>query len=164
MSDMLDHVEMLEEVGEVVALEGAYAVIETQPRSACGHCSTGSSCGTSVLGKLFSQRRHQVRLRNDLDLSIGDRAVIGIEPSVMISTAVMAYILPLILMMGFALLVNTVIDTGDGVTFIASMLGLVSGIILSNRIMGGRDFESRDIVLLRHAETSVVHMTNNKRV
>lgn len=154
---------MLEETGTVIAIEGAYAVIETIPRSACGHCNVGDSCGTSVLAGVFSKRRNQVRLLNHLNLSVGERVVIGINESVLLSTAVMAYLLPLLLMIMFAVITN-LLGFGDAVSFVFSLLGLFAGMQLTNRIMGNKDFQSREIVLLRNANESPIQIMDKQTV
>jgi sigma-E factor negative regulatory protein RseC len=152
---------MLEEIGTVVEVTGSYAVIETQQRSACGQCSV--SCGTSVLAGLFKNRRQRVRLRNHPGLRVGDRAVIGINESVLVSTAVMAYMLPLVLMILAAALSHGM-GFGDGVDFLASMSGLLIGMRLANRIMGHRDFQGREIVLLRNADEAIMHRFDQQTV
>jgi len=154
---------MLEETGRVIAVEGRYAVIETQQRSACGHCNVGDSCGTSVLAGLFSRRRNRVRLVNHLDLQVGDQAVVGINESVLLSTAILAYLLPLLLMLGFAITTD-LLGYGDQVSFASSMLGLFAGMQITNRIMGKRDFQSREIRLLRNANESPVRFTDGQAV
>jgi len=148
MNEAIQQPVMLEETGTVIALEGAYAVIETQPRSACGHCNVGDSCGTSVLAGLFSKRRNKVRLINHLQLNKGDTAVIGINESVLLSTAVLAYMLPLILMIAFAVSASAM-GAADEINFLFSMMGLFVGMQITNRIMGDRECQSREIVLLR---------------
>ncbi len=160
---MSDHetTAMLEETGTVIEVTGSYAVIETQQRSACGQCSV--SCGTSVLAGLFKNRRQRVRLRNHLGLRAGDRAVIGINESVLVSTAVMAYMLPLVLMILAAALSHGM-GFGDGVDFLASMSGLFIGMRLANRIMGHRDFQGREIVLLRNADEVIVNRFDQQAV
>lgn len=154
---------MLEETGQVVAIEGRYAVIETQRRSACGQCHVGDDCGTSVLAGLFSKRRNRVRLKNHLNLSVGDVAVIGINESVLLSTAVLAYMLPLVLMILLAMFASLA-GLGDNISFIASMLGLFVGMQVTNRIMGKKDYQTREIVLLRNANEPLVRLVERHTV
>jgi len=158
---------LLEEKGKVIAVEGSYALIETQPRSACGHCNVGDSCGASVLAGLFSKRRNTVRLKNNLNLEVGETVIIGIHESVLLTTAIMAYMLPIILMIVFAVISNFS-GYGDAVSFVSSMLGLFSGMHISNRIMGNKElhensqenFHSREIILLRKVNESVIQLTD----
>ncbi len=147
-------VNLIEEIGRVVALDAEYVLIETQPRSSCGSCRMGDSCGTSALDGFFSERSSQVRLLNHLNLHVGDKAVIGINESVLLSTAAMAYILPLLLMIMVALIFS---ETGvaDGISFIFSLLSLFIGMVISNRIMKRENFNSAEIILLRDATESI---------
>lgn len=148
---------MIEETGTVVSLEGAYAVIETQQRSACGHCNVGDSCGTSVLAGFFSRRRNTVKVLNHLGLTRGEQAVIGIDGSVLLGTAVLAYMLPLLLLIGFAV-VSSLFGQTDDINFVAGMIGLFAGMQLSNRIMGDKDYQSKQIVLLRKANEHHINL------
>lgn len=161
MSDSGTEITMLEETGKVVVIEGRYAVIETQQRSACGHCNVGDSCGTSVLAGLFSKRRNQVRLKNHLNLSIGDQAVIGINESILLSTAVMAYLLPLLMMITLTVM-SSLSGFSDDINFVVGMLGLFSGMMITKRIMGDKDYQAREIVLLRSASQSIIQFTGKQ--
>ncbi len=163
MNEMLNETAMLEESGMVVAIEGGYAVIEIQRVSACGHCNVGDSCGTSVLAGLFSGRSNQVRLLNHLGLSIGDTAVIGINQSVLLITAVLAYMLPLILMIAFSVIANLSM-LSDGINFIFSLLGLFVGMQITNRIMRDKEYQTQEIVLLRSADKTVNKQTSEQLV
>lgn len=154
---------MLEEIGKVIAIKGKYAVVEIQQRSACGHCQSSDSCGTSVLSGLFTARRQKIKLINHLGLIEGDEAVVGINENVLLVTAIMAYMLPLFLMIVFALASN-ISGFGNGISFIASMSGLFVGMQISNVIMGGKDFESREIVLLRNANEAVISNQDSRSI
>ena len=79
VSNDMNTATLLEETGKVIAVNGAYAVIEMQQRSACGHCNQGDQCGTSMVAGLFSARRQRLHLMNHLALSVGDTAVVGIS-------------------------------------------------------------------------------------
>jgi sigma-E factor negative regulatory protein RseC len=148
MNELINEIPMLEETGKVIALQGRYAIIETQQRTACGQCNVGNRCGTSILAGLFGNRRHKVRLINHLGLSEGDFAVIGINESLLLSTAVLAYMLPLMLMIVPAVILS-LYGFNDGISFIISLFGLFFGMQVSNKIMANKDFQSREIILLR---------------
>lgn len=148
MNEAENQTVMLEETGTVVAIEGDYAIIEIQARSACDHCNMDDSCGTSVLSSLFSKRRNNVHLINHLNLSEGDMAVIGINESVLLSAAILAYMFPLILMITFAVIIN-LSGFNDNVDFAFSLLGLFFGMQIINHIMKNKDHQKKDIILLR---------------
>lgn len=157
MNEMINETPMLEETGKVIALQGRYAIIETQQRTACGQCNVGNRCGTSILAGLFGTRRHKVRLINHLGLMEGDLAVIGINESLLLFTAVMAYMLPLLLMIAPAV-ISSLYGFDDSISFMVSLIGLFAGMQVSNRIMGNKDFQSREIILLRKSNEPIIQM------
>ena len=87
--------------------------------------------------------------------------MIGINESVLLSTAVMAYLLPLLMMITLAV-ISSLSGFDDGINFIVGMLGLFSGMIISNRIMGDKDYQAREIVLLRSASQSSIQFTDKQ--
>ncbi len=163
MNERLNETAMLEESGTVIAIEGDYAVIETQRVSACGHCNVGESCGTSVLAGIFGNSHNQVRLINHLGLLVGDTAIIGINQSVLLITAVLAYMLPLILMIAFSVIANLSM-LSDGINFIFSLLGLFTGMQITNRIMRNKEYQAQEIILLRSADNEANKQANEQLV
>lgn len=154
MNNEMQQTTMLEESGTVVAIEGDYALIETQRKSACGHCGVGDSCGTSVLSSLFSNKRSRIRLKNHLGLVVGETAVIGINETVLLSTAVLAYLLPLISMIVCTLVGDSLVAGDSG--FVFGLAGLFVGMAITNRIMDNRDYQEKEIILLRNASETEV--------
>lgn len=119
---------MIEESGVVVEIDGDYILVETQPKSACGHCNVGDSCGTSVLAKWFTRKRNQVRVYNQLGLQAGDKAVVGVADDVLIKAAFITYMLPLLSMVSFAIL-GSAVSASDMVVTLFSILGLFIGLL-----------------------------------
>lgn len=144
---MTGHAEyMLEQTGKVVAVTPASVLIETERRSACGHCGVSDRCGTSVIAGLFKQRTNTLRLDNSMDLQAGDEVVIGIPEHLVLRAALWAYMVPMLFMITFALIVATA-GYADWYVFLASMAGLFNGLYLA-RVLQSRKISS-GIVLLR---------------
>lgn len=118
---MNDNTTMLEETATVVEVIDDRLIAETESRSGCSHCSTGS-CTTSVVAKLFGVRRNRLVMENSLDARPGDQVVVGIPDELLVRASVMAYLLPLISMLG--------------VTAVGDALGM-SEILLSLLALGG---------------------------
>lgn len=97
---------MIEEVATVVAVEGGSILCQTQRRSVCHSCSVKQGCGTSVLTKVVGQRSTQIALPKTLDVKVGDEVVLGIEENALVQGSLLVYTLPLIVMIGAALLVQ----------------------------------------------------------
>ena len=53
---------MICEKGIVVAVEEDFAWVETRQNSACNACSAKAGCGQGTLNKMFSGRRHFIKV------------------------------------------------------------------------------------------------------
>lgn len=83
--------------GQVVGVEGRFALVQTQRQAACGGCQSSSSCGTSALAKLFSSTSSApMRVENTLNVNVGDQVRLKLDESRLVLHAFMAYGLPLI--------------------------------------------------------------------
>ena len=124
---------MIEETGVVVQVEGRYAWVETQSKSACGHCNVGENCGTSLLGKWFGRKRNRIQVCNHLDLQQGDFAVVGISNEMLIKASFLVYILPLMLMVTIATVFSQMQGT-NAVVISGSLSGFLAGLFLVKRL------------------------------
>lgn len=97
---------MLEEEGTVISVQGEFAEVRTEPKSACGSCSARSGCGTSLLAGLFPRRERAFMARNPLAARPGDRVVIGLRESDLQLASLVIYLLPILGLIGGALLGN----------------------------------------------------------
>jgi len=136
---------MLEETGLVTAVDGEFAWVETQAKSACGHCNVSNNCGTSVLAKWFSPRKNQVRVLNHLNLQPGVTAVVGVADDVLIKAAFIAYMIPLLAMISFAI-AGSISGMNNIFVVVSSLMGLMAGLwfvgFLNNRT-GTRQYQAQ---------------------
>ena len=144
---------MLEHNGKVIEATPLSVLIETERRSACGHCSVGDRCGTLVIAGLFGQRVNHVRLDNSMALKAGDGVVIGIPERLLLRAALWAYMVPMLFMIAFALTVATAGYPDLHVVF-ASAAGLFTGLYLARVIHSHK--MSDGIVLLHKKSTNTV--------
>ena len=119
---------MLEEVGTVVEAGPESILIEIQSRSACSHCTT-DSCTTSVVSKLFGVKRNRFYIDNSLGANKGDRVVVGIRDDLLVKASLLAYLLPLIVMLVCAALAGA-LGAGEGWQSLVAMGGLALGLYL----------------------------------
>ena len=144
---------MIEETATVVAATPDHIWVEARARSACSSCGTQDSCATSSVSKLFGMRRQQLRLPNQFASSVGEQVIIGVEDQVMVTASLAAYILPVVLMLGAAIIadVQGMSDRQQaGIALLGLLLGLLgAGMLTSNRRMN-RYFQPQ---LLRRADT-----------
>jgi sigma-E factor negative regulatory protein RseC len=86
---------MIEETGQVVDVQGAFAWIESERSSTCGACNVRKGCGTAVLAKVLGQRRVHLRVINRINARVGDAVVIGISESGLVRGSLAVYAVPL---------------------------------------------------------------------
>ena len=153
---------MIEEHGQVIAIDGDYIWVQTQPRSSCSSCHVGADCGTSVLASWFGQRTNRIRVRNSLNLRIGQGAVIGIHESALLKASLIAYLMPM-----FAMVITAMVaaqgGASDGVVALSSMVGLAVGLLFLQRLGISTKHEDYQAALLRQAlrQTPDVNQPSN---
>ena len=116
---------MIEETGRVVALEEGAVWVETLRKSTCSSCSANAGCGQGLMDKLgVGRQRGFVRVLSDLQLALDDVVVIGIREDVLLRTAVLVYLLPLLGLLAGALLASS-LGLTEGLIILASMFSLL---------------------------------------
>ena len=123
---------MIEEQGQIIRTEGEMAWVRTQRKSTCGQCSAQKGCGTSVFSKVLGNKLVEFKAINRIDAVVGDNVVLGLHESVLLKSAALMYVLPLLLMFICALLATYIADSlaldlsQAGVSLFA-ILGLFAG-------------------------------------
>ncbi|HYQ70527.1 MAG TPA: SoxR reducing system RseC family protein [Gammaproteobacteria bacterium] len=126
---------MVEASGTVVEVRDGLLRVETQPRSACAHCST-DSCASSVVAKLVGAKRNRVWLENTLGARPGEQVVIGIQDALLLRASLLSYLLPLVSMLAVAAL-GDVRGASEGLQGLLAAGGLAAGFALAGRIARG---------------------------
>lgn len=120
---------MVEGFARVVALEGDIAWLEIEPSSACGSCGARAGCG--VPRRLKGRSVQRFALPNDFEGRLGERIVVGIPQKALLRASAIAYLLPLIAMIGAAVLAGW-LGYGDGGAALAALGGLAGGFVLAH--------------------------------
>lgn len=122
---------MITESGKVVALAGNTAWVQTIRHSACQSCSARSSCGQRVLAAASGGRANQVQVLNTLSVSVGDHVTLGIARQALLQASLLAYGLPLVLMVAASMVANQAAPGSDDIAIAAAGLSLGAGFILA---------------------------------
>lgn len=151
---------MIEEQGKVVALQNEWAWVETERKTACGHCSANKGCGTSVLASVFGKKANAIAVMKTLPVKVGDEVIIGIEEDSLVRGSLLIYALPLVLLIAFGLLGEVVggqifVGKNDAVTAIFSMLGLAVGFLWLRHISAQLRRDPRFQPKLLHIKNNV---------
>ncbi|CAA6604056.1 Positive regulator of sigma E activity [Rhodospirillaceae bacterium LM-1] len=118
----------VEGLAKVVAIEGAVAWLEPEQTTSCGGCASSLACGASAFGNRLHARRFP--LDNVHELKVGDRIVIGVQESTLVTASMTAYAIPLVTMLGGGIIAHLA-GFGDGVAILASVAGLAAGLFLA---------------------------------
>ena len=128
---------MLTETGQVVTLDGEYALIDVQRKSGCQSCEVKSGCGTSVLSGLFNKRFAHVRAVNTVNASEGDTVELELNESALVYMTFWTYLFPIIFMFVVALF-SVWLTNNNTLTSVSAIAGLIAGLVMSKRIIRSR--------------------------
>lgn len=148
---------MIEERAKVVAMDTQWVWVETQRKSACGHCAVNKSCGTSILANILGKKRNTMAVFNTLPVKVGDDVLVGIEEDSLVRGSLLIYALPLILLIGFGLLGEVVasqlaVANSDALTVLFAVGGLMLGFVwlklVSGSIRGNARYQPKLLKIL----------------
>ncbi len=135
---------MIEETAYVVAVDSQGVWVETQRQSACGQCAARKGCGTAVLGKALGKKRNRVLVANpnQAPVQVGDQVLIGIDESALVRGSMAVYLVPLLSFFLFGVLGQTLASrlmpgSGEGLSILFSLLGLLLGFLWARRYARG---------------------------
>ena len=120
---------MIEQNAFVISSNDEFAWVEVQRQSTCGQCAAQKGCGTSVLSKVLGRKMNNIKVLNPPGAQAGDQVVIGLHENVLLKSAVISYLLPLVLMFTGALLFQSLFEVANEVVTVAgATLGFVAAL------------------------------------
>ncbi|MCB1871377.1 MAG: SoxR reducing system RseC family protein [Gammaproteobacteria bacterium] len=145
---------MIEERALVTSRDGEFANIETRRTTACGHCQVKSACSTSLLSKYFGYRNLSVRALNPIDACPGDEVIVGLHESALTAASVSFYLLPILLLIGFAVFAQWLAEelnfvATEPASLLGGLLGLSTGLAWArhNALRRSRDNRYQAVIL-----------------
>lgn len=140
---------MLREFGKVIATEGDYAWVQVVRKSACDACQAKNTCGQKTLSSMLNARAMEVRVKNSIKCRQGDEVEMGIPEKSLITLSFVTYLVPLLLMIGMALLAGELaplftpyVDVSVSISGIAGLfLGFWGVRIFSDTHQANPDYE-----------------------
>jgi sigma-E factor negative regulatory protein RseC len=125
---------MIEETAYVVKTDEEFAWVETQRRTTCGQCSAQKGCGTKVLSGVLGKKLTHIKTLNTVQAEPGDTVVIGLQESSLLKSAVMSYLLPLMLVLLGAVISAYMFESHNEVlTLAGAMAGFIISLSVLNR-------------------------------
>ncbi|MCE4070402.1 MULTISPECIES: SoxR reducing system RseC family protein [Pseudomonas] len=116
---------MIQERGRVIAVESGAVQVETLRYSTCSGCSASAGCGHGLLRQLGVVRgRGGMRVLSSLALAPGDEVVLGMDEDLLLKSALLFYLSPLIGLFTLALLAAG-LDLGEPLIIVAGLAGFL---------------------------------------
>jgi sigma-E factor negative regulatory protein RseC len=138
---------MIEETARVVAIENDQLLLEAETRAACNACAARQGCGTSVLSKWVGRKFTRFQATNTVNARVGDEVVVGLAEEAMLRGSVFVYLLPLLAMIGFALLADGMISTDtasrDLLVLVSALGGFALMLFISRRFLSTNSNRSK---------------------
>ena len=130
---------MIEERARVIAVENGQLLLEAQTTASCSACAVKQGCGTSVVSKWIGRKFTRFQAPNTVNARVGDEVVVGLAEEAMLKGSVLVYLLPLLAMIGFALLADSLIaaDTAsrDLLVLISAVVGFSLMLVISRLLL-----------------------------
>ena len=130
---------MIEEHARVIAVQNGQLLLEAQTKASCSACAVKQGCGTSVISKWVGRKFTRFQAPNTVNARVGDEVVVGLAEEAMLKGSVLVYLLPLLAMIGFALLADSLIaaDTPsrDLMVLIAAVAGFSLMLVISRLLL-----------------------------
>ncbi len=143
---------MIEENAQVIRVDNQVAWVRTQRKSTCGQCQVQKGCGTQLFSKLFGNRMTELKVINTVQVEPGDEVIVGLHESALIKSALIMYLLPLMLMLIFSLMANLLVNQSQLPVVFAGLFGLMCGFMLARRFARRHSMDSNyQPVILRRA-------------
>ena len=123
---------MIEQQAIIIANEARYAWVMADTQASCESCTGASGgCSTLSLASLFRPKNPPaVKVLNPTYAKVGERVVIGIKSDAFLVYSVLAYALPLIGMLVFAIIGTSIFGRLGLNTDLGAMLAGVGGLLL----------------------------------
>lgn len=125
---------MIETIAWVRAVEGNWIEIEAEPPAACNGCAAGASCGTAALVRWFARHPTRLRLYTPLTVAVGERVLVGLPEEVLPRAAARLYLVPVLGLIGGALLGQQLGSSGDGGAVLGALLGMALALGVARRL------------------------------
>lgn len=130
----------MSETVQVVAIDGAWAWVEAQPKSACSGCAAHKSCGNGAVVSMLQQNKTiRLKVRNDFGARLKEWIVIGWTGGSFLKTVANAYLVPSILCVLLACIGG---QYSEGLSALGALCGIGIGLALNAvKTPNNKDFE-----------------------
>ncbi len=94
---------MISERATVVAVNGDTVIVEAAIKTTCNGCQAQSECGTGAIATAFAPKVQRLELHSPMPVNVGDEVSVGIPEAGVLSASALLYVVPLLVLIGSAL-------------------------------------------------------------
>lgn len=126
---------MIEENATIIAIKGEKITVTSELKSACSGCQQVDNCGSGQVAKAFPTKQLFLTVKSSLPLQLGDKVILGLNESALLSSAWQVYLWPLfgLLIAGWfgQWLLNINMFSHEIVAIFFALIGGYSGFLLA---------------------------------
>jgi sigma-E factor negative regulatory protein RseC len=131
---------MVEEAGVIVSLDGNYASVAPLSLTDCKSCAGSGGCGTTLLAPLFSKKKRLLVAENTINAKPGDEVVIGLNRTALVFASLMVYLVPLLVLViaavaGESLALGLGLEDGELIAILSGLGGASLTFIFVSRVI-----------------------------
>ncbi len=139
---------MIEQTAVVIEVSEDLARVRVQRQSTCGGCQAKTACGTNAFAKVLGNKFSEVSVLNSIKAEPGDVVRIGLRESVMLKSALLVYVFPLMSLLFGALALHAInillnLNMGQLPIIAGGLMGLIVAFVLIKKIMSRRLHDER---------------------
>lgn len=130
------------------------ATIEVVRKTACGLCGKTRGCGNAFWGKMFAHKTPNFVAENAIGASVGQSVIVGINEEALMKTALLLYMVPLVMLFFGAILSSWLFNT-EVLVLVGAAIGMLLGFMWVKAHTAGRQYyQNHQPKILRfdHAE------------
>ncbi|OOF26190.1 transcriptional regulator [Salinivibrio proteolyticus] len=132
---------MIKALAEVTGYQNGWLALACQQQTSCGSCQSQSQCGTGIVSKALPGKVNHVKVRAPKALPVGTLVEIGLAEATLVRSALIVYLVPLVMLMVGALLGQFVfaeLASGGEAGVIATSVGFGTFGVLIARYLAAR--------------------------
>ncbi len=125
---------MIEQIATVLAVEKEGVWLGTTPVATCNACQVSNDCGTGIVAKTMTPRQNRFFVVTSLQLLPGEQVSVATAGQQLVIAALLVYLLPLVLLLSFALLAHVGWQAAEGWVVLAAAGGAACGFLLARHV------------------------------
>ena len=138
---------MIKEWATVVSWQNGQALVSCDVKASCSSCASRAGCGSRVLNKLGPQTTHTIVVPCDEPLVPGQKVELGIAEGSLLSSALLVYMSPLVVLFLIAALFQ-LLFASDVAALCGAILGGIGGFLIARGYSAiSRSYSSASVYL-----------------